>query len=137
MSQRLIALNPDLQKLQIEGYDIEIRAGHLLIKDVPYVNAQREVKRGMLVSILEMDGDLTKTPENHTTSWAGDQPCHSDGREIVAFKHSSAQQALGGGVVVDHMFSAKAAYRDYPQKMPTSLGRIAGEAQQVDPAVTA
>ena len=49
MSQRPISLSPDLTRLRNEGFDLEIRAGYLLVKDVPYVNAAREVKRGILV----------------------------------------------------------------------------------------
>lgn len=52
MSPQLIARSKDLLQLQNEGYDIEIRAGYLLVKDVPFVNANREVKRGTLFSIL-------------------------------------------------------------------------------------
>ena len=40
MSQQLISRNPDLRRLREEGYDIELRAGHLLVKGVPYVDAK-------------------------------------------------------------------------------------------------
>ena len=35
MSQLLISRSPDLARLREEGYDIEIRSGYLLVKDVP------------------------------------------------------------------------------------------------------
>jgi hypothetical protein len=37
MSRRPIDLSPDLLRLQNEGYDIAIRHGFLLVRDVPYV----------------------------------------------------------------------------------------------------
>jgi hypothetical protein len=37
MSRRLIVRNPDLLRLQNDGYDLLVRGGYLLIKDVPYV----------------------------------------------------------------------------------------------------
>lgn len=43
MSHQLISRNPDLTQLRDEGYDIEIRAGYLLLKNVPYV--------GLVVSV--------------------------------------------------------------------------------------
>lgn len=123
MSQQQIGLNPDLQKLRNEGYDVEVRAGHLLVKDVPYVTADRKIKRGVLVSRLEMSGDVTNRPTDHVAMWAGEHPCHSDGSEIAKFKNSSARQELGGGIVVEHTFSAKAEYRDYHHKMTTYIHR--------------
>ena len=56
MSQQLISRSSDLRKLRDEGYDVEIRSGYLLIKDVPYVNAKKEVKFGILVSELTLAG---------------------------------------------------------------------------------
>ena len=137
MSQQLIGLNPDLQTLRDEGYDIEIRGGYLLIKDVPYVAAGLVVRRGALVSKLVLAGDLTVPPTDHVAYWVGEHPCHSTGARISAFENSSPPQDLGDGLHVNHTFSAKAAYRDYHHKMTTYLGRIVGEAQKIDPAVTA
>ena len=56
MSQQLISRSADLKRLREEGYDLEIRTGYLLVKDVPYVNSRKEVKRGILVSKLTLGG---------------------------------------------------------------------------------
>lgn len=137
MSRQLIARSPDLLRLQNEGYDIEVRVGFLLVKDVPYVSTTREIKRGVLISALELSGDQTTRPQNHVAMWTGEHPCHQDGRIIDAITNSSAAQDLGGGIRADFTFSAKAAYRDYHHKMTTYLARICGEAQAIDPSVTA
>lgn len=133
MSQQLIALNSDLQRLQNEGYDLEVRDGHLLIRDVPYVDADRTVKKGILISILELSGNITNKPSNHVTYWTGPHPCHSDGRKITAIENGSPPQTLAEGVQADFTFSAKAAYRDYYHKMTSYIARITGEATQIDP----
>lgn len=137
MSRKLIAHSADLQKLQNEGFDIEVRAGYLLIKDVPYVTSSREIKRGTLVSQLKVCGDVTERPDNHVASWMGEHPCHNDGRKIDAIANPSPPQDLGSGIRVDFTFSAKAQYRDYHHKMTTYIGRITGEAQVIDASVTA
>ena len=50
MSHRLIARSNDLLALRNAGLHLEVRNGYLLIKDVPYVNASREVREdGVLV----------------------------------------------------------------------------------------
>jgi|SRR5579863_904023 len=139
MSRRLISHSPDLKKLCDEGYDVEIRAGHLLVKDVPYVNARREVKRGILVSTLTLAGDVTTTPDNHVAYFVGDHPCRSDGTEIDQIKHPSGGKALADGLVVNHTFSARPhdPYPDYYGKMTTYVAILEGQARAIEPAATA
>ena len=66
MSQQLINHNSDLKRLRDEGYDVEVKSNYLLIKQVPYVNSNKEIKLGTLVSELSVAGDLTTTPKDHT-----------------------------------------------------------------------
>ena len=137
MSHQLIAHSPDLQKLRNQGLDLDIQHGYLLIKDVPYVNASREVKLGTLLSRLELNGDITNKPSDHVAYWIGEHPCHSTGSVIATIQNPSAPQDLGNGLKVDYTFSAKAEYRDYHHNMTTYIGRITGEAQVIDAAATA
>lgn len=137
MSQQLIARNPDLKRLRDDGYDIAIVGGYLLIRNVPYVDSSRALKRGILISPLELSGDKTNKPSNHVAHWSGEHPCHSDGRVIHAIENSSAHIDIGDGIVANFTFSAKADYRDYYHKMTAYIGRIAGEATKLDPAATA
>lgn len=142
MSQQLISRSADLQQLREEGYDIEIRSGHLLVKSVPYVNSRREIRRGTLVTPLgDLRGDVTQPPSDHTAFFAGEHPCHADGSPIVQMQHSSETKTLARGVVVNHMFSAKpkpeGRYRDYHHKMTTYVGHVSGPARSIDPNVTA
>ncbi|HXU94583.1 MAG TPA: ThiF family adenylyltransferase [Gallionella sp.] len=137
MSRLLIARSADLQRLQNEGFDLEVRAGYLLIKDVPYATANREIKYGTLISSLKVTGDVTDCPDTHVAYWTGEHPCHNNGLIINAIANSSPAQSLGNGIQADFTFSAKAAYRDYHHKMTTYIGRITGEAQAINPAVSA
>jgi molybdopterin/thiamine biosynthesis adenylyltransferase len=136
MSQRLIGLNPDLQKLRNGGYDLAIRGGYLVIRDVPYVTPDG-IARGTLISTLKLSGELTDKPDTHVCYWQGEMPCHSNGQPIRAIENPSERQDLGHGLSHVLTFSAKADYRDYYHKMTTYLGRIVGEAQKLDPTVTA
>lgn len=136
MSQRLIGLNPDLEKLRNEGYDLAIRGGYLVIKDVPYVTSGG-IARGALISTLNLSGEHTEKPDTHVCNWQGEMPCHSNGQPIRAIENPSKRQDLGHGLTDVLTFSAKADYRDYHHKMTTYLGRIVGEAQKLDPTVTA
>jgi hypothetical protein len=130
-----------LKRLRDEGYDIEIRAGYLLVKDVPYVNSNKEVKRGTLVSTLTLAGDVTTRPDDHIAHFIGDHPCREDGKEIEQIKNESARRTLASEVVVDHRFSAKPQpsgfYEDYYAKVTTYAAILSGYAQVIDPAATA
>src|SRR5258708_30189635 len=98
MSQQPISRSPDLKRLRDEGYDLDIRSGLLLVKDVPYVNSKREVKRGTLVSKLILAGDVTGRPDDHVAHFEGDYPCREDGKEIEQIRNQTSRRALAEGV---------------------------------------
>lgn len=131
MSQPLINHNADLKKLRSEGYDVEIRSRHLLVKNIPYVNARREIKRGILVSTLTLAGDLTTTPDSHVAYFVGEHPCRSDGTEIDQIKNPGGSKELAKDLVVNHTFSARPRepYPDYYAKMTTYVAIL--EAQEL------
>lgn len=137
MSHPLISRSPDLRELQNKGYDLEICSGFLLVKDVPYVNSRREVRRGTLVAKLVLAGDVTARPDDHVAHFAGEYPCRADGTEIGEIKFSSGDRTLAEGVVIQHSFSAKPKpgdlYPDYLAKMETYAAILSGPAQVLDP----
>ncbi|WP_437851525.1 ThiF family adenylyltransferase [Sorangium sp. So ce363] len=139
MSLRLTSRSPDLARLRAEGYEIEIKAGHLLVKNVPYVNSKREVRRGTLVSELTLAGDTTARPSTHVAHFIGEHPCNKDGSEIEQIKHSSSEQLLANEVRIQHTFSSKprAGYVDYFEKMTTYVAIVSSPAHSLDPTVTA
>ena len=136
MSQRPISRSADLKKLREEGYDLEIRSGCLLVKDVPYVNSIKEVKRGILVMKLVLADDETARPDDHVAYFDGDHPCWEDGTEIAKIKHGSGERSLAEGVTIRHSFSAKPKpddfYPDYYAKVTTYVGIISGPAWRID-----
>lgn len=139
MSQPRISRSPDLKKLQDEGYDVEIRSGYLLIKDVPYVNANKEVTLGTLVSTLTLAGDITTTPDTHVAMFAGAYPCDKDGTELEKIRHGGGQQ-LAENLTTQHSFSSKpvgGGYKDYYEKMTTYVAILLSHAQAIDPHATA
>lgn len=138
MSHRLINRSPDLKRLRDEGYDIEVRSNYLLVKHVPYVNANREIKFGVLVSNLALAGDVTTTPDTHVAYFAGEYPCNKDGAELGKIRHESIRRSLDHDVVVDHSFSSKpeGGYADYYHKMTTYTNIIFSHAFSLDSNVT-
>lgn len=140
MSQQLISRSPDLKRLRNEGYGTEIRAGYLLINNIPYVNSGKEVKRGTLVSELTLAGDVTATPSTHVAFFVGDHPCNEDGSKLTKIEHGSAPQQLDENLTINHSFSAKplsGGYKDYYEKITTYAAIIGTPARMIDPSVTA
>ena len=138
MSAVAIKLNPDLKCLQDEGYELEIRDGYAIIRNVPYLDSSRMVQRGTLVSPIRMIGDRVKYDGNHTIYFQGVKPYHKSGSLMEALYHSSCRKTLAG-VNVEMMFSNKPAngYRDYYEKFTRYIELLSAEAKAIDPTATA
>ncbi len=139
MSSQPINHSPDLKRLRDEGYDIEVRAGHLLVKDVPYVNSKQDIAYGTLVSPLQLNGDVAVPPESHVIFFAGDFPCHKNGSEIGQIRHQSTRSEILPGLTIDHSFSNKPpnGYANFYDKVTTYVDILSGPAQAIDPTVSA
>jgi hypothetical protein len=140
MSKQLISRSPDLKRLRDEGFDLEIRAGCLLVRDIPYVNSRREIRRGILVMKLTLAGDETAPPDDHVAYFRGEHPCDETGVEIAKIKHGSSNQTLGD-VEINHSFSAKPKpenqYPNYYEKVATYVAILEGPAQRIDATASA
>ena len=125
-------------RLRDEGYFVQIRAGFLVMREVPYVDAERQVRMGTLISSLTMAGDETRTPDTHVVYFDGDYPCLPDGSPIQGISHQTGIFNLGHGVTARHSFSSKPpeGYRDYYEKMTTYAGILSGPATTLNPSVT-
>jgi hypothetical protein len=141
MSTTPIDRSPDLQRLRAAGYNVQITsAGNLVVHDVPYVNSRREVMRGALASDLDLAGDVTTRPKDHTAKFIGEYPCDSEGKQLTVLQHTSAPYDLGSGLIAQHSFSRKPLreyYLDYFEKMTAYIALLAKHVAVIDPEVTA
>lgn len=139
MSQQLINHSSDLKKLRDEGYEVDIKGGYLIIHHIPYVNSQREIKNGTLISTLTLNSDITIKPDNHVIYFMGEHPCNKDGTIITAIQHLSPNQSIGEGLIMNFSFSNKppAGYNDYYEKVTRYVEIISSPAISLDPSVTA
>lgn len=139
MSHELFSRNADLKLLRDEGYFVSQRSGHLVMREVPYVNAQKELRVGTLISSLNLAGDETRTPDTHVVHWDGEFPCNADGTPIQGIGNNANAADFGGGLKTTHTFSSKpeGGYRDYHHKMTTYANIVAGPAAVLRPGATA
>ena len=139
MSQPLINHSSDLKHLRDEGYEVEIRGNFLLVHSVPYVNTQRQVVFGSLVSELTLAGDVTVRPGTHVVHFTGDHPCNKDGTQIMQIAHASATRQLLPGLIIRHSFSNKptGGYANYYEKMTRYVDVISSAAKALNQDVDA
>lgn len=141
MSRQLINLNPELQRLINEGYEIEFRSGYLLVHSVPYVNSNKEVARGVIVSELTMaTPDVLSRPSTHQVHFIGEHPCKADGTDLVQIRCQSGEFKLAEEITAQHWFSNKPKcghYESYYEKVTSYVRVISSQAKAVDPSVDA
>ncbi len=141
MSQQLINLSPDLVLLREDGYEVSIEHGHLLLRNIPYVNANQKICRGMLVSTLSVSGNKTNPPNTgseHVMMFSGEYPCNHEGKPLEKIRLNSSRQIISGDLIVNHSFSSKPklGYADYYEKMTTYAALLCSPAVAIDPLVT-
>jgi molybdopterin/thiamine biosynthesis adenylyltransferase len=139
MYQNLISHNQDLKGLRDEGYEIEIKENHLLIHSVPYLDSNKTIKYGTLVTELSISGDKIDKPKNHVINFTGEYPCNIDGSAITQLKHNSSTRKLSENITVNHSFSnrPKQGLNDYYEKVTHYLRIICAPAEHIDNSVTA
>lgn len=141
MSHPLIDHNDDLRLLREEGYNVSIHAAHLVVRDVPYVSEERKVLYdGILVTTLDLNGDSTGQPSDHTIRFAGQNPCTADGVLFNAIRPNSDELRISDKLTTQFHFSAKPPrghYQNYHEKIKTYVGLLSGQATRIDPDASA
>jgi predicted ThiF/HesA family dinucleotide-utilizing enzyme len=124
---------------QINRFEIEVKGGHLIVHHIPYVNSSREIKYGTLITALSLNNDVTIKPDTHVMGFMGEHPCNKDGSIIAAIHHSSPNQQVADGFVMNHTFSNKPpnGYENYYHKVTQYEKIISAPAKSLDKSVTA
>lgn len=141
MLRKLIDLSPDLKRLWDEGYELELRDSHLLVHSIPYLNSVGEIVDGILVTNLELSGDVTNKPSDHVARFIGEfPPCDSHGQELTAIIIGKNQENLGPNLVTNYTFSSKPThgngYGDYYEKLTTYINIVSTPAKAKDASTT-
>jgi hypothetical protein len=141
MSQQPIDRSPDLRKLRNEGYDLEVVAGYLVVRDVPYLRAKGTVDRGILVCALTLAANIAAAPTDHTAYFVGAHPCNADGSQMTQIVNSVQSVRISDGITTSYYLSAKPkprdSYVDFHEKVTTYIRRLSEPAEEIDPGITA
>jgi molybdopterin/thiamine biosynthesis adenylyltransferase len=134
MSSELISRSDDLRRLRDEGYFVQIRGAYLVVYEIPYVNADGKVLRGILISKLNVAGDKTLPPDQHEIYFSGEYPCHSDGSRMTELVSQEATTKIDEQITAHYQFSRKpdrGHYEDYFEKISAYEALLSGEAEQI------
>lgn len=132
----------DLKQLVDEGFEVEVKGGHLIVHHIPYVNSSRQIKYGKFITSIALNNDITLRPDRdgmqHVMGFMGEHPCNKDGSIITAIQHSSPNQQIMDGIVMNHSFSNKPpnGYEDYYHKVTRYAEIISAPAKSIDKTVT-
>lgn len=133
MSHRPINHSDDLSRLREEGYSIHIVGGYVVMRDVPFVDAEGRIGTGAIASVPKLAGDKIVGATDHTVLFAGGTPHDISGKPVQS--HSNVSIGLGNGFVAKLKYSRKppGGYKDYRHLMTTYAALFAGPAQAIDP----
>lgn len=131
----------DLDRLLTDGYNAYQYESLLIVQDIPYVNENKEVHRGVLVSTLTVSGNTVvyqRNAGNHVIHFKGQKPCDDTGRELnMLHVISSVQHA--NHITTDYSFSRKppSDYGNDYEKIIGYITALMSPALVIDPTATA
>jgi len=143
MFQQLINRSKDLRQLAKEGYALRIVDGHLVVEEIPYLDAQGNIHRGAFVCPLDATAEHTIPPRTHVMSFSGGMPHDRRGRELSGLGKTGPCTPQLCELKISHGFSNKLRdasgqrnYKNFHEKVTTYVDIILGEVHAVDPNAT-
>lgn len=120
--------NPDLNKLIQEGLSLEIKPDCVLIRNVPYLDKNKDIKLGTLVSSVSRNGN-TLIPADHTCSLFEEVPCDENGIELSSLCPGGRVHQMNYSIGRAQCYmsikpSKTGIYRDFYQKFKKYISLV-------------
>lgn len=135
MFQILVSHNEDLRRLVEKGYAVAFDSNYLVVRDIPYLDSERKLQLGAIVTKLEFIDQERITQSDHQVFFAGSVPYGLDGKPIPNLGGGPTQLALSEAckdVVVQRSFSNKprstGKFQDFFEKIESYVAIISGPA---------
>lgn len=144
MFHELVSRNQDLKSLVDKGYAVGFDSGHLVVRDVPYLDHEKNLQIGAFVTKLEFVDKTQVKQQDHQVFFCGAVPYHADGTPIQNLGGGPVQVTLNDPtLVVQRSFSNKPlapngnhdpnGFPDFFAKIESYVAIISGPAKQVYP----
>lgn len=135
MFQKLVSRNDDLRRLVDKGYAVAFDSSHLVVRDIPYLDSDRQLQIGAIVAKLEFIDQERVTQNDHQICFAGAMPCGLNGKPVPNLAGGPIQLALSKAcddVAVQRSFSNKpkdtGKFADFFEKIESYTTIISGPA---------
>ncbi len=135
MFQKLVSHNDDIRRLVEKGYAVAFDSNYLLIRDIPYLDSERQLQIGAIVTKLEFIDQVRVAQNDHQIFFAGSIPHNLDGTPIPNLGGGATQLPLSEAstdVVVQRSFSNKprieGKFQDFFDKIESYVTIISGPA---------
>jgi hypothetical protein len=124
-----------MRRLVEKGYAITFDSNYLVVRDIPYLDSDRKLQVGAIVTKLVFIDQERVTQEDHQIFFAGSIPHGLDGKPIPNLGGGTTQLFLSEAskdVVVQRSFSHKpkaaGKYQDVFEKIDTYVAIVSGPA---------
>lgn len=137
MSFAPLVRNAQLDRLIHDGYDVVVDSGHLIVRQIPFVNERKEVQLGFLAYPVSVTGDTIVSGTDHRIWFGGGTPCDESGN-ILSIA-SPEERVVSNALRASYMLSSKpssGAYTDDHAKVAAYAQMIGHQAEAIDPSVT-
>lgn len=138
MFAQLVNHNDDLRRLVEKGYAVAFDAAYLIVRDIPYLDDLKNLRRGAFVTKMVFDDAVHVRQDDHQLFFAGSVPYGSNGSPIPNLGGGPTTLALGNGsmdVVIQRSFSNKPTrangFNDFFDKIESYVGIISGPAMSL------
>ena len=135
MSQKLVSHNADLQRLVEKGYAVAFDGPHLIVRDIPYLDAAGSLHWAAFVAKLVFVDEARVVQDDHQVYFSGGVPHNMDGtpvQNLAGGAHTLALSKNSGDVVVQRSFSNKprstGKFENFFDKIESYVALIAGPA---------
>jgi hypothetical protein len=135
MFHELVNHNNDLRRLVEKGYAVGFDSNCLIVRDIPYLNEQKQLQVGAIVTKLVFVDQERVVQEDHQIFFAGSAPYNLNGAPVPNLGGGAAQLMLSEAcrdVVVQRSFSNKprdtGKFEDFFEKIESYVAQISGPA---------
>lgn len=135
MFQKLVSHNEDIRRLVERGYAVAFDSNCMVIRDIPYLNGQKELQIGAIVTKLVFIDQERVAQDDHQIFFAGSHPHNIDGTPIPNLGGGPTQLTLSEActdIIVQRSFSnkprANGKFKDFFEKIESYVAIISGPA---------
>jgi len=118
-----------------KGYAVAFDSNYLLVRDIPYLNSERQLQVGAIATKLEFVDEVRVTQSDHQVFFAGSIPHNLDGTPIPNLAGGPTQLSLSEAskdIVIQRSFSNKprieGKFQDFFDKIESYVAIISGPA---------